>query len=261
MKHLPFPHLPTRVHNLKSKEPRLRDWNFTADGFSVFIHQSWNQKNLDYEIETRYLCVLIRDLLRLEIKRTSITRLKRIGWNNASIAPMSLKSKEPRLRDWNFCPIVPMRPHVADPWNQKNLDYEIETFLQSCGRSDVVGLEIKRTSITRLKLTEFWKQRLRLSRLEIKRTSITRLKRHRSDASRCVFIVYLKSKEPRLRDWNYHSKLQANLQTFLEIKRTSITRLKPPVADTLDRGSPNLKSKEPRLRDWNPSGLQGGSDA
>ena len=37
---------------------------------------SWNQKNLDYEIETWYEAGESADSLILEIKRTSITRLK-----------------------------------------------------------------------------------------------------------------------------------------------------------------------------------------
>ena len=61
----------------------------------------WNQKNLDYEIETGHgMCI-------------------------AAIA-FCLKSKEPRLRDWNMDSSTPVQT-VTQTWNQKNLDYEIET--------------------------------------------------------------------------------------------------------------------------------------
>ena len=88
--------------SLKSKEPRLRDWNET----DKLTHR--------YDIS-------------LEIKRTSITRLKLIASTVGSIHRPPLKSKEPRLRDWNISPpAAPPEPRV-DAWNQKNLDYEIET--------------------------------------------------------------------------------------------------------------------------------------
>ena len=63
---------------------------------------SWNQKNLDYEIET-------------------------FKMGERRIETVSLKSKEPRLRDWNFAIFVGMLLFFLT-WNQKNLDYEIETF-------------------------------------------------------------------------------------------------------------------------------------
>ena len=62
---------------------------------------TWNQKNLDYEIETE----------------TSLF---------FSIIAFYLKSKEPRLRDWNIDRRFPAFEDL-DSWNQKNLDYEIET--------------------------------------------------------------------------------------------------------------------------------------
>ena len=136
-------------------------------------------------------------------------------------------------------------------WNQKNLDYEIETFNESVGMGDGYALEIKRTSITRLKLIRLtlstWRMRLEIKRtsitrlkpgsaaihhrgrrgLEIKRTSITRLKQYWCYPRLCVDKRYLKSKEPRLRDWNSIRRLpNVSLRARLEIKRTSITRLK-----------------------------------
>ena len=88
---------------------------------------TWKEKNLDYEIETyiRYSSQNA-DTLKLEKKRTSITRLKpsrqgrpsrdcRSTWKEknldyeiettrhwvASTIRLPLKRKEPRLRDWN----------------------------------------------------------------------------------------------------------------------------------------------------------------
>ena len=142
---------------------------------------------------------------------------------------IGLKSKEPRLRDWN-----PFRQVVQ--WG-------------------VDLLEIKRTSITRLKLKckEKRTYRIKPRKLEIKRTSITRLKHstHLTYRFRRTFL-FLKSKEPRLRDWNYSVVPAAPIITpILEIKRTSITRLKQYYNSPSVQRRLNLKSKEPRLRDWN----------
>ena len=160
--------------NLKSKEPRLRDWNLCTSGHLWVSRLSWNQKNLDYEIET---CCGI-------CKATSVA---------------GLKSKEPRLRDWNLCML----------WLGQGL----------------YCLEIKRTSITRLKLGEYAYRILQFYLLEIKRTSITRLKLFTLQPSQRLLawnqknldyeietyrrrflcqanLIHLKSKEPRLRDWN-----------------------------------------------------------
>ena len=111
---------------LKSKEPRLRDWNhppvagsascldcleikrtsitrlkLTANSTRVIISPTWNQKNLDYEIETSAVIAWVAFPVRLEIKRTSITRLKPINLKWQPFGHRPLKSKEPRLRDWN----------------------------------------------------------------------------------------------------------------------------------------------------------------
>ena len=136
---------------LKSKEPRLRDWNYPSGFMPEKRKCPWNQKNLDYEIET-----LLSKPLSLHLR--------------------TLKSKEPRLRDWNlsmFCwdparrlleikrtSITRLKRDGAQwrcngfySWNQKNLDYEIETKLLLLQQSRRLHLEIKRTSITRLKQT------------------------------------------------------------------------------------------------------------
>ena len=73
-------------------------------GYATISQQTWNQKNLDYEIETLNINIDKMVVNRLEIKRTSITRLKPA---------------------WRYMP----RLWGTFTWNQKNLDYEIETFL------------------------------------------------------------------------------------------------------------------------------------
>ena len=261
--------------DLKSKEPRLRDWNAKCNRWSgigsPFLEikrtsitrlklpdvslanlrlQTWNQKNLDYEIETG----------------TS---------PNSPAVPSNLKSKEPRLRDWNHSSVIPPLQQMLWSWNQKNLDYEIET---SCCVS--VG-------------TSDWTLKSKEPRLrdwnDDRRTAPS------------MWDQYLKSKEPRLRDWNgYWSDRFRSNPCKLEIKRTLITRLKlnrigvmrarnrtwnqknldyeietspyslwrktgefpwnqknldyeieTETAAGLNSTRNSLKSKEPRLRDWN----------
>ena len=118
---------------------------------------AWNQKNLDYEIETTPRPKLSNwHNPPLEIKRTSITRLKPVLEQRFNLEFPSLKSKEPRLRDWNktfqasksVCVALEIKrtsitrlkrgSSVAGivrmtPWNQKNLDYEIETSIHFAG--------------------------------------------------------------------------------------------------------------------------------
>ena len=314
---------------LKSKEPRLRDWNtdvnqdppfhskleikrtsitrlkprtlrFEGRGVGVLeikrtsitrlkplgrrgrdkrtMGSPWNQKNLDYEIETHPWSGQEHWIGgRLEIKRTSITRLKQYPIQKDHLQVIDLKSKEPRLRDWNMVLGAHVLPNRVATWNQKNLDYEIETVQKRWFSFAGVLLEIKRTSITRLKPQTFcrndyrrycaWNQknldyeietppvathlpvywvleikrtsitRLKLAtvfenrpifKLEIKRTSITRLKLLKSSWRRCGKSSFLKSKEPRLRDWNSEETriVKQGVWHGLEIKRTSITRLK-----------------------------------
>ena len=88
----------------------------------------WNQKNLDYEIETG--CTVRHNSsthIGLEIKRTSITRLKRYWRRGVSARGSGLEIKRTS--------ITRLKPQHArlrlsgflSAWNQKNLDYEIET--------------------------------------------------------------------------------------------------------------------------------------
>ena len=188
--------------------------------------RTWNQKNLDYEIET--------SIESIHIGCDMYT------WNQKNL-DYEIETRISGMRDGN-----------RFTWNQKNLDYEIETWASSM--SSVIGttvLEIKRTSITRLKHSwilplshtihslkskeprlrdwNLWNicfRRFESVPLEIKRTSITRLKPETSRVAHVAMIWNLKSKEPRLRDWNM---TQAEAEN--------------PNSD--------LKSKEPRLRDWN----------
>ena len=138
--------------NLKSKEPRLRDWNLSV--LSMSAVKSANLKSKEPRL---------RD------------------WNSEAIAEdraylTLLKSKEPRLRDWNMpdagrepitspkgleikrTSITRLKPEILRntdilicTWNQKNLDYEIETASRYTQHTMHLWLEIKRTSITRLK--------------------------------------------------------------------------------------------------------------
>ena len=116
------------------------------------VHRTWNQKNLDYEIETKQFVSRAVYQSILEIKRTSITRLKLCEVFLVIGIALGLEIKRTsitRLKLWGHL----RRVELLIPWNQKNLDYEIETMEEQYRRfflSD--GLEIKRTSITRLKL-------------------------------------------------------------------------------------------------------------
>ena len=116
-----------------------------------FLWITWNDKNLDYEIETVKFHQLPSRQPKLETTRTSITRLKLT-----------------RLR-------TGARGRVPDTWNDKNLDYEIETCNGCNGRIRRYLLETTRTSITRLKLKAIERKQAN-SLLETTRTSITRLK-------------------------------------------------------------------------------------
>ena len=210
---------------LETKRTSITRLKHTANaGVAVTLGGTWNQKNLDYEIETAgallvldrctslkpkeprlrdwNLCVkrVKNTVFTLETKRTSITRLKLILSNScgSSIA-FFLKPKEPRLRDWNPNKHLPWyAPRFT--WNQKNLDYEIETRTEREVDDVIFYLETKRTSITRLKQDG---KRLNNTAHEL-----------------------LKPKEPRLRDWNFTAKRKGQLLILLETKRTSITRLK-----------------------------------
>ena len=165
------------------------------------------------------------------MKSISITRLKRIVQVHS----------------------IPLRLH---PWNEKHLDYEIETLIGTFLRKpknaplkwkasrlrdwnslpdlsvkvDLVELEMKSISITRLKLvchhfihywrTYTWNEKHLDYEIETDRLDIG------------IFdnISYLKWKASRLRDWNFNWFLLTKIWfLILEMKSISITRLKPGV--------------------------------
>ena len=170
-----------RLCSLKSKEPRLRDWNLSTRWAG---HLDWDLKSKEPRL---------RDW-NVEFDEDCIANGRASG----------LKSKEPRLRDWN--------PNGYYPGANKV----------------IVHLEIKRTSITRLKppntvvvvIVDFW--------LEIKRTSITRLKLGIRGLIYPLHAIRLEIKRTSIT--RLKREVQAigrmNRHLSLEIKRTSITRLK-----------------------------------
>ena len=161
----------------------------------------WNDKYLDYEIETISVQSFSVLSCRLETTSTSITRLKRavfwIGWQ-----PLRrLKRQVPRLRDWNC------RCGTDNSWI-------------------VDKLETTSTSITRLKLDGYhyplqysaltWNDKYLDYEIE------TRYKRYLPHRPKS-----LKRQVPRLRDWNRRSETP------------------------IGKGCQSLKRQVPRLRDWN----------
>ena len=111
---------------------------------------TWNQKNLDYEIETATSLPTFLDTVFLETKRTSITRLKQDAPSCRIIITWNQKNLDYEIET---LPIQSAPYAVEYAWNQKNLDYEIETVVSS-------------------KSEPHW-------------------------------AIILKPKEPRLRDWNH----------------------------------------------------------
>ena len=221
-------------------ERRLQTWNQKNLDYEIETSSmlkpmatflfSWNQKNLDYEIETAQHSLLPQSEHYLEIKRTSITRLKQFVNFIASVRAKDLKSKEPRLRDWNW---VNSRDRLNKrrAWNQKNLDYEIETVDRVLPRRCVHRWPWNQKNLDYEIETSFIPHVLQhLFFLEIKRTSITRLK-----------LAPIERVEASIRTWN-QKNLDYEIETIishpgltadhlrLEIKRTSITRLKQGIA-------------------------------
>ena len=172
--------------------------------FGVFNGEpsvAWNQKYLDYEIETRNIKHFSK--LGLTYLKSKVSRLRDWNVDFLSVKRLfvrDLKSKVSRLRDWNGengrgSRIKPIT------WNQKYLDYEIETKQNKKGKWTGKSLEIKSISITRLKR---WRNP------------------YQPKAS-----VALKSKVSRLRDWNEKKSADGRIiYRDLEIKSISITRLK-----------------------------------
>ena len=103
----------------------------TVDENSVVV--SWTQKNLDYEIETVQVPLRIymstHSITILETKRTSITRLKlRLTFTGTNVEIYAWNQKN---LDYEIETLLMLgfSSGVNESWNQKNLDYEIETWM------------------------------------------------------------------------------------------------------------------------------------
>ena len=215
---------------------------------------TWNQKNLDYEIETLKKLKKQYHLLLLEIKRTSITRLKHISECLGIFTSGTLEIKRTsitRLKQniGNHIIYIPVSLEIKRT-SITRLKQDIEVISGLCE----FPLEIKRTSITRLKLKSGEILITDIYKLEIKRTSITRLKLWNGSAAKV-----------RAEAWN-----QKNLDYEIETYRCPCLAFQPTpswnqknldyeietaIMSKLPTDTSNLKSKEPRLRDWNTSGL------
>ena len=137
--------------------------------------ETWKEKHLDYEIETRLGIQQVDEVLtwkekHLDYEIETMWRLLLLTTR------LFLKRKASRLRDWNK-QIIHVNPTVIfAPWKEKHLDYEIETLGTALLQSTGLCLEKKSISITRLKLKiKTDRDPLRCS-LEKKSISITRLK-------------------------------------------------------------------------------------
>ena len=165
------------MYNLKSKEPRLRDWNLAV-----------------YSVYSYVYC-------DLEIKRTSITRLKhpKAAFRNLLISLEIKRTSITRLKLLMHC----VHTELRNPWNQKNLDYEIETcrcYTESCYTTDSwnqknLDYEIETCIWMRMSWVAWiwtWNQK----NLDYEIETQTSPMPNPTQAP-------LKSKEPRLRDWNF----------------------------------------------------------
>ena len=208
---------------LKWKEPRLRDWNckWSCSLHRCSVSLKWKEPRLrDWNSEDSTIPSL---RVRLEMKRTSITRLKLVLRESPPVFA-HLKWKEPRLRDWNWPRSVWYPCRGPDSWNEKNLDYEIETSMCASTISFCSALKWKEPRLRDWNHhgTQFV---YRAARLEMKRTSITRLKL-RGFATFAVVNFPWNEKnldyEIETSPYRYSKKLRSSL----EMKRTSITRLK-----------------------------------
>ena len=108
---------------------RLKLTGILGIAYCATVEEAWNQKNLDYEIET--IIIMSNGLLSFSWNQKNLDyeiETDESG-KTVSTAKSNLKSKEPRLRDWNWTKSqLPWETELT--WNQKNLDYEIETSMQ-----------------------------------------------------------------------------------------------------------------------------------
>ena len=212
---------------------------------------TWNEKYLDYEIETYCRLTVWSSHIVLKWK---VSRLR--DWNSARGSGAGidraghLKWKVSRLRDWNKHFHVLLVRGVGT-WNEKYLDYEIETDVVEVAVVSTDILEMKSISITRLKLSLIWLRSVFFDDLEMKSISITRLKLD-AETPAAPEPICLKWKVSRLRDWNYVFDAQhVRRRLTLEMKSISITRLKHWNIAWIRNRRRSLKWKVSRLRDWN----------
>ena len=213
--------------------------------------KTWNEKHLDYEIET-----YPRNASNLRWEGHLKWKASRLRDWNFPVNPIRLpnqpllKWKASRLRDWNLSAFLQRDTEFDNPemksisitrlkrglnsrlssprnstWNEKHLDYEIETRIPVISASRRSTPEMKSISITRLKLTYALRMPAGYVCPEMKSISITRLKLV-SISSASVKII-LKWKASRLRDWNHIRPLWGVVLPLSEMKSISITRLKP----------------------------------
>ena len=109
---------------------RLKPFSAAESRSSSFI--CWNQKFLDYEIETIsnswHICPV--GWSYVGIKSFSITRLK-LGWGGLIWAVIYYKSWNQKFLDYEIETLSRITIECHDfSWNQKFLDYEIETGVQ-----------------------------------------------------------------------------------------------------------------------------------
>ena len=138
---------------LKWKVSRLRDWNDRGKGF----------------YKPRY-----HRTLKWKVSRLRDWNI--LSWCGLSPISIHLKWKVSRLRDWNFRQRLHEHP-IRKPWNEKHLDYEIETMLATASSS---GLSLT------------WNEKYLDYEIE---TILVHM-------NACSTITTLKWKVSRLRDWN-----------------------------------------------------------
>ena len=163
---------------------------------------TWNQKNLDYEIETRWI---------------PLKSVKRFPWNQKNLdyeieTYVRLPQWATSIKSWNqknldyeieTCQVdIWTCREQCSSWNQKNLDYEIETWFMPVSLSPTGSswnqknldyeIETNNGVFHTDENQPTWNQKNLDYEIE------TTLQKHVGD---CI-AIHLKSKEPRLRDWN-----------------------------------------------------------
>ena len=236
--------------DLKRKEPRLRDWNKqprqdvnpgnpllekkrtsitrlkrTRRQCHGATSQSWKEKNLDYEIETKSL--------------------------PSTVSPVSVSWKEKNL-DYEIETQRTVLPKLwfFSPWKEKNLDYEIETVVSGAFDICINILKRKEPRLRDWNLQYGVSEHVEVVTLKRKEPRLRDWNVSVSTEAAWASIS-LKRKEPRLRDWN-------SIVTVWRVSVSHLKRKEPRLRDWnrqyLGVRSPifsHLKRKEPRLRDWN----------